>query len=318
MEKFIFFATLREKLANLNIPDETIEKHVKVFEDCFAGKSVAEIEAVINSAGGIDGIIKSVYNLENAKRNIKTEKTSSENTPVKPKTNKNIQKQERVVKNTPPSPVVEEEINEMTKEINAVSGIDDINKHIQEAEVLTNNLEKTTVTPIVRPNMDDIEFADDISEYDFEVLFAKKLTLPEKWIESLLEKMDEKKYKQTLPLAIFVDALIFIVSALLFPALILSAVFVGLLYIAVLIAGICFAIVPIGYGIFMSFTNVPIGLYELGLGLIVLGVTMLSSILLYNYIKRLVPFLFRKIKELFKLCIKITKRYFAKTVKEEK
>jgi hypothetical protein len=67
----------------------------------------------------------------------------------------------------------------------------------------------------------------------------------------------------------------------------------------------------------MCFKTLPIALYELGIGVTVLGITMFFSILLYNYVKRLTPFLFKQLKRLFKYNNKLAKRYFNKPIKEE-
>jgi hypothetical protein len=45
---------------------------------------------------------------------------------------------------------------------------------------------------------------------------------------------------------------------------------------------------------------VPIGLYEIGLGIAAGGITLGVSILLYNFIVRLAPFLFKKMFVLYK------------------
>jgi glycosyltransferase involved in cell wall biosynthesis len=95
--------------------------------------------------------------------------------------------------------------------------------------------------------------------------------------------------------------------------------FFAVAYIGILIGGVAFAAIPMGYGAYVYFfgSALPIALYELGVRIAALGATMLTSILLYNYVRRLVPFLFKQIKKLYKLCNRITKRYFQKTVKEE-
>ncbi len=331
MEKFIFFASLKEKLSELNIPQDTIEKHMKIFEECFAGRSTAEIEAIIKGAGGIDGIINSVYKLEKAKAN--SQKTASE-TPAKAdnfseiktdipaeaveKTDDNIIKEDIPTeisdKNTSESEKSFD--NEVTREI-STQNIDNIDEHIREAEEITKEIDRV-VTIESKNAPDNAEFADGFDEYDFEVLFAEKISKPEKLVMALRNKMPAKVYKYTLPLSILVDVVLFLITSLLFPVLIASAVVVGVLYIAILVAGITFALVPLGYGAYMSFKIKPIGMYEISLGILILGFTMLLSILLYNYIKRLVPYLFKQLKALFKMCILVTKRYFAKPRKEGK
>lgn len=330
MEKFIFFASLKTKLSELNIPQETIEKHIKIFEEVLSGKTSDEVDSIIEGAGGLDGIINSVYKLETAKAN---KNNNAEK--VEPPVEENYD--DSVTRLDIPTDISESNKDTSAKEAadetndTAEEGVskdgeiaenpdkksDNIDEHIREAEEITKEIDKVVINE--KKNTDDnAEFADDFDEYDFEVLFAEKISKPEKWVMALKSKMSEKTYKNTLPLAILADALLFLIASLLFPLLIISAVVVAVVYIAILILGIAFALVPLGYGAYMSFKIKPIGMYEIALGILVLGFTMLTTILLYNYMKRLVPYLFKKLKELFNLCILVTKRYFAKPKKEEK
>ncbi len=321
MEKFIFLATVKDRLTEMNLPQESIDKHVKIFEECFKGKNAEEIDGVIESAGGIDGIIKSIQNLENAKQKNTSD---SSTTKTSDKTEINTPNDE----GTTPSVVAETEHTPTEKTLNEVSDDEpndsdvptmeipkapNIDKHIREAEEMTETLERIAVS---HTNNDE-EFLAELSEYDFEMLFEEKLSKIEMFLKNLRQKLSLKKYKSTLPIAIIIAALVFVFVSILFPLLIASAVIFSVAYICILVAGLCFAILPIGYGIYMCFKSMPIALYELSIGIISSGITMFSSILLYNYVKRLVPYLFKELVKLFKFCIKLTKMYFGKQVKEE-
>lgn len=63
--------------------------------------------------------------------------------------------------------------------------------------------------------------------------------------------------------------------------------------IAVVACGTALALVGIIYGVTRCFKNLPIGLFEIGVGIAVGGVTMLVSVLLYNIAIRFVPRLYR-------------------------
>ena len=316
MEKFIFIATVKDKLTEMNLPQESIDKHVKIFEDCFKGKNAEEIDSVIESAGGIDGIIKSIINLENAKQNKSPsvseadksgDLTETEVEPTKDNPDENL----LLAEETPDESSNAQNENDVpTMEIPKAPNID---KHIREAEEMTETMERIPVSP----NTNEEEFSAELSEYDFEMLFEEKLTKTEAGLKKLRKKLSNKKYKATLPIALLVSALVFVLVSLMFPLLFASALIFSVAYICILVAGITFAIVPIGYGIYMCFKSMPIALYELSIGVISSGITMFTSILLYNYVKRLVPYLFKKLIKLFKYCVKLTKRYFGKQVKEE-
>ncbi len=316
MEKFIFLATIRDRLIQMNLTDEAADKHVKIFENCLKGKSADEIDKIIESAGGVEGILKSIENLEKAKNKKKTDvQTDNINTVSEEPTSPIEEPQSSdIVAEEPENLTFDDITDDMTQEIEKSP---DIDEHIKEAEFITAELEKTTINEVVAPAEDE-KFELDISEYDFEKFFAEKLTLPEKWIKKLKEKLSPNAYKATLPLAVIIYIAWYAVVLSLFPLLLLSAVACSLAYIAIIVCGIIFALIPIGFGIYMCFKNPTIGMYEIGIGITVCGSTMLTGILLYNYVKRLVPFLFRQLKILFAYTIRITKKYFQFTKKEEK
>ncbi|MBO5648998.1 MAG: hypothetical protein J6S76_03695, partial [Clostridia bacterium] len=58
--------------------------------------------------------------------------------------------------------------------------------------------------------------------------------------------------------------------------------------------GALVALIGIIYGVSQIFLVMPIGLFELGIGVATIGVTMLVGILLYNFAVRLLPYLIRK------------------------
>ena len=316
MEKFIFLATIRDRLIQMNLTDEAADKHVKIFENCLKGKSADEIDKIIESAGGVEGILKSIENLEKAKNKKKTDvQTDNINTVSEEPTSPIEEPQSSdIVAEEPENLTFDDITDDMTQEIEKSP---DIDEHIKEAEFITAELEKTTINEVVAPAEDE-KFELDISEYDFEKFFAEKLTLPEKWIKKLKEKLSPNAYKATLPLAVIIYIAWYAVVLSLFPLLLLSAVACSLAYIAIIVCGIIFALIPIGFGIYMCFKTPTIGMYEIGIGITVCGSTMLTGILLYNYVKRLVPFLFRQLKILFAYTIRITKKYFQFTKKEEK
>ena len=300
----------------MNLTDEAADKHVKIFENCLKGKSADEIDKIIESAGGVEGILKSIENLEKAKNKKKTDvQTDNINTVSEEPTSPIEEPQSSdIVAEEPENLTFDDITDDMTQEIEKSP---DIDEHIKEAEFITAELEKTTINEVVAPAEDE-KFELDISEYDFEKFFAEKLTLPEKWIKKLKEKLSPNAYKATLPLAVIIYIAWYAVVLSLFPLLLLSAVACSLAYIAIIVCGIIFALIPIGFGIYMCFKTPTIGMYEIGIGITVCGSTMLTGILLYNYVKRLVPFLFRQLKILFAYTIRITKKYFQFTKKEEK
>lgn len=332
MDKLIFLAAVKDKLTEMNIPEQTVNKHLKIFEECFKGKSAEEINNVIEGAGGIDGIVTSVANLEKAKKQKRStpplvepdnicvtenqecsKKDSKAALPVEAgsddpplsQTNIVIPAVEASADN--PSPIDKEQNNKIEKN-------PELNEHIKNAEQLSDTIERLKV-PSAQESEE--EYSVELSDYDFEKLFAEKLSKPESWIKKLREKINPKAYKWTIPLAIILDIILFAFVITLFPLVLCSAVLFGVIYLVILVTGVTFAVIPTGYGIYMCFKSLPIASYELSIGIISAGITMIVCILLYNYVKRLVPFLLKQLRKLFMLCVRITKRYFGRIKKEE-
>jgi len=115
----------------------------------------------------------------------------------------------------------------------------------------------------------------------------------------------------TLPLTLALAAAFF--GAFLGAFAGLAAAIVGL--IAVLIAlvavGSAVSLVGIIYGVTQLFSFRAAGIYEIGLGIIVIGVVMLVSILLYNIAIRFLPWVIKKVAVLFCFtCRKIVELFF--------
>ena len=87
----------------------------------------------------------------------------------------------------------------------------------------------------------------------------------------------------------------------------LSAASVALLS-AVASSGIVIGIINITYGISTMFNNWSEGLFETGLSIIIWGLTLILSILIFNFIAFFVPYLFKKSNKLLK--------YFLAKIKE--
>lgn len=84
-----------------------------------------------------------------------------------------------------------------------------------------------------------------------------------------------------------------------------------------LLAGCCAlgtaaSLTGIIYGIIKMFSTPSVGLYEIGFGVIIAGVSMICGILIYNGAVRFVPWLFKKSGVLLKLAFKKVKPLLAK------
>ena len=69
--------------------------------------------------------------------------------------------------------------------------------------------------------------------------------------------------------------------------------------VALTAGGSALSLVGIIYGVIQLFSVVPVGLYEIGMGVIIAGIIMFAGILIYNVAVRLLPFLIRMVWRLF-------------------
>lgn len=84
-----------------------------------------------------------------------------------------------------------------------------------------------------------------------------------------------------------VVGVIWLVSVLFIPLLLA-------LMLAICVVGIVLSVVGFVYGLSQLFTVKPVGMFEIGLGIIILGATILISTLIYNLAVRVIPKLIRR------------------------
>ena len=96
----------------------------------------------------------------------------------------------------------------------------------------------------------------------------------------------------TLPISISLFALIWGFIGVLYA--VVSAVIAALVAVVVAVVGIGTALALVGliFGIIKCFSILPVGLYEVGLAVVITGITMLVSVLIYNLAVRLIPRLY--------------------------
>ena len=93
-----------------------------------------------------------------------------------------------------------------------------------------------------------------------------------------------------------VVGVIWLVSVLLIPLLLA-------LMLAICVVGIVLSVVGFVYGLSQLFTVKPVGMFEIGLGIIILGATILICTLIYNLAVRVIPKLVRR-------CWRLVRRTF--------
>ena len=107
-----------------------------------------------------------------------------------------------------------------------------------------------------------------------------------------------KRFRIIMAFAIPVAAVLLLAYAVIALGLIalmavLMAVFIAGLVVEVAV-GSLIALVAVIYGVSQIFLVLPVGLFELGLGVAAIGITIFIGILMYNAAVRLLPFLLRQ------------------------
>ncbi len=107
-----------------------------------------------------------------------------------------------------------------------------------------------------------------------------------------------KRFRIVLALAAIPAAILLLAYAVLALGLIvLMPVLMGVFVLGLVVevaVGSLVALVAVIYGVSQLFIVVPIGMFELGLGVAAIGITMFVGILMYNIAVRLLPFLLRQ------------------------
>ncbi len=99
----------------------------------------------------------------------------------------------------------------------------------------------------------------------------------------------------TLPITLGLLAVIFGGFAGLFVGLVATIILSIVLMIGLVAAGSIVSLVGIIYGVTQLFSFPAAGVYEIGLGVMIAGIVLFASVLLYNLALRLIPWLIKKV-----------------------
>lgn len=304
MDKNLFLRSLRTRLVEMNLPKETVNKHLDAFIKLFDGKSPQQIDTIIKSVGGPEGAYKGIYNLEMKKldNRINANITKSE-----PKSREGERREEQGEIAVEVDSKAFEEAEEEEKRQNTQEPI--LNSGTTTG---AENAEPSPDSTMIRtkPVEESVPDSDAFLEYPVEIpdiytRFTNKI-----WeVKESSEKKGDNKYKIY---TVLTDIVALPLILALLPIIVVLALtfFVG--FIAVIAGGIALSIACIVYGLIQLSKSKAIATYEIGLGILVFGIAILVSTLLYNGFKRLSPFLFKHWKKLFRTLFEVNKIVFSK------
>ncbi|MBQ4591376.1 MAG: hypothetical protein IJP32_03680 [Clostridia bacterium] len=263
MELNIFMRELESALIERGISGETAKKHVSNLRRTFTNDDLSEIEA-IQSGSEIEQLADSIsLILSRSTRNAVQQSQADDITPS-PQPQKPAVPQQRpqTVQSTVPSGRAVQQ-RPVSRPAPAVPP--------QEV-------------PAPKPKRQQIELPDDDDDEYYTYAPGKDVTTRGMllfWVGLFL----------TLPLTLGLAAVLFGVFAVLFVGL--AALIVGLIAALIVVAacGAGVSLVGIIFGITQLFTFLAAGIYEIGLGVMVAGIILFVSILLYNIAIRFLPWL---------------------------
>lgn len=209
--------------------------------------------------------------------------------------------------------VAPEDMPTMEAQIPAVT--DDIIEDVEEYEVFEDT-DQDELVPYEDYAIEEIAGeseavpaeAEEITEYTEE----SSTRLPD-YVEP--EKIQESKmfwllFAVSLPVTLPLALIVLLIFGVMWGGL--AAVTAGavLALIGAVCAGTAVSLVGIIYGIAQFKEAIPVGLYEVGIGIVAAGITLCVGILIYNFAVRLMPKLFKLVTKLFKYTMKRLKELF--------
>jgi len=318
MSKSEFLAALADALYSYSdLSDEVIERQIRQFERYFSRMSEEEAKAAIADFDNVDAIAANIYALikdrerrgaglreQHAQRVRDYDHTAPHYTVVDSSAepvatavyDKVSQKHERDIE---PSDV----------DAGATIKIDRVD-NVRPIEEIDGNSAGRAVdqTDGLEPegSLGDIEsYAD--THLDFSSLDeVPTQTSPMFWVLFAL----------TFPIWGSIALSVLSLFLLCFGALAVLIVALVALMISVAAAGTGLSLFGIIYGITQTFTVLPAGLFEIGLGVTIGGAAMFVGISVYNIAIRFLPFVMRKLFEFLKFVLRSSVRLFLKIKRE--
>lgn len=298
-----FIVQLRHAMTEINLDEDIKEKHVNNFLILFAGKTDEEIDGIIESSGGIESILNGIVDLESKKHEYLLNDLENEAREIKKLNGTDIMTDDTVYE----SPASETKEIKVAKAKNEIPSQDGAKEKMTDATVTRpaiknanneNPLEAEDEKPIRKTNPAAIKLAEKCAKFR--------------------RGMSETAFCISVPFICIGIALLFVLIVLLFPILCCLRFAVFILNFAVMTVGSILSGTGIIYGIVKFGSSPLVALYEIGLGIVFCGLTILLSVLLFGYLKKLSPFLKECAKELYFSFIMCVKAFFTLRVKEDR
>lgn len=295
MDKETFLNLLRDKLTEFGAGEENTNKYIKQFERYFNTMTDDEVIEQIDNFDSLDIIAQNIMNLIKKKQDT-ANKTASSISQDETTAETVMQLKNEIIGNTRVKttdktlPAENNDHQIIQDDTNKEKQTEKIPKIIPQRTGHLNTLplkQDKTPAPAVNINELDESYIHDTA-IPYTTLF---------WVVLIL----------TMPLTVplIITVLLLFIST--FAILMLSIVALLAVLVVIVIAGTGISLIGIIYGITQSFSLLPVGLFEIGFGVVIGGSAMLSGILIYNTAIRFLPFVIRYLFVFFKYTLLKTK-----------
>lgn len=332
MDKQTFLDTLKLKLAELGINEAAINNQINQFEHYFKILPAEEVEKQLNNINDISAIAQNICSLLKESANSNDIDSATSENSVQPQLTPDVEANapvsesvgtkateadvssfkappttpEAYIPKTDHTDSIYIEGNEYTAEQNIplrkqtnANYYPSTHKYSDESYSHDTRYgrQNTSTVPLI-----DINSIDYDHEFDGDRYYST---------ERMTSKQKRKNVKGspmfwalcilTFPIYGAVLLMMYVLFFVLFAVLAISIFASILLLAAVVIAGTGLSLYGIIYGIIQTFTVFSPGLFEIGLGITIGGITMLAGILIYNFAVRLLPFVMKMLFQLLRL-----------------
>ncbi len=324
---------IREKLASSGLDEDKVNDSIEKLKKALSDVPENELEQKIEAAGGVDGIASAIIE-GYGQINAGTEDTPSDTPDIVPEDNTAEPEKEA------DAPETEDEDKDGVKpddSLNIISIDEDLfsdedagfeepekkedvkkknpDKVIEEIENGVEPAPSVTVDDYFNDEDDDIKVKQP-KKKPVKKPASKELTsgknaktAPAKKNSKVSVKNMSSRAKTTyiigliflIPLLIALVIAVTVIFLALYAAIIALVIVFSVALVIIAAAGTALSLMAIIFGVIEITQGRAIpGVFEIGLGIVAGGVTLGVSILLYNYIVRLAPFLFKKMFVLYK------------------
>lgn len=309
MDQQTFLRTLGAKLKALGAEDSDINKHLGLFDKYLNSLSPEELSSMIGDIDNIDTVAINIFNLiQRKKQSVQANSYSqlpqrspdaqtvrqlptAARTPVPPQIPGQAPAQMQGPAPTQmqgPAPAYAggTPLNQLGREEDAalLNGLDDAATKNIDAVHPQNAPQQGEAPyygggPAAPPQGGGAQSYESYDDYDDDPPGS-----PVFWLIFIL----------TLPITVPLFFALIMVFVAVFAAISVLIAALVLTLIAVAAVGTVLSLVGIIYGITQTISSLPVGLYEIGLGVLIGGTAMFTGILVYNAAVRLLPFIMKK------------------------